>query len=316
VRKGIFFIPFFFIPPILFPCFAFSGEGGGFEGLRDALLAGGIAFEEGPAFPDAAGTGEAGGSFPLFVVSVPLTGAPDEIAYYVSVCENLEKNSPPSADIAMVFSGDRDERFVVSRFGGGRKGGEGGFSEYADIFGDAGNTLFWRLDFERFPPQSLQIEYAPEGEKAPLFLVEELPALCDSLGIPYTLIGNPAGGEREGKDELIKFVRGLDIGALRVRGMGQGPEENSGGLGAARLSELIGAYALDKGGFDSGKLTINADYNYSLVGLPWGVLFIPEKIKVLAALFAFAAINLAAVILFFTGGFRKSRFRDRPAVKK
>jgi hypothetical protein len=98
---------------------------------------------------------------------------------------------------------------------------------------------------------------------------------------------------------LLKFARRQGIGVLRVRGLGEGPEENA-GLDAAGFSELLRAYAdsLVKGGFDSGRLSVNADYHYSLLRLPRGVLFVSEKSKIVIALAAFAALSLAVIISF------------------
>ncbi|MDR1319028.1 MAG: hypothetical protein LBJ90_05335 [Treponema sp.] len=309
--KGLFIIPALLVPAILFPGFAPSQDGGisAAGRFRAALLAGGIAFEEAPFFPGEAGMYEEearengllllvrfGGalsrpeysaeeSSPLLVLSVPLTGASDETAYYTALCEEFKKKPPPSVETVIVFSEGAGDPFSASPFGG--EDAENEF--FAGPDGDSENILFWRLDFEKFPPQSLRIEYAFPGGKAPLFLVEKIPGLCDSLAIPYTLVKNPEDGDEGGA--------GKD--ALRVRGLGEGPEETA--LDAARLSELIGNYAasLDKEGFASGRLGVNADYNYSLIRLPRGVLVISEKTKILAALFSFAVINLAAVILLF-----------------
>jgi hypothetical protein len=324
VRKGFFIIQVLLVLAVLFPGFAFSRDGG-FSGagrLREALLAGGIAFEEVPGSPGEAGTYEEGApesglfllvrfgqgaasrpeysgaaSPPLLVLSVPLTGASDEIAYYASLCGELKRKPPPSVGTVLIFSGSTGDSFGLSPPGGGDA--ENGISAYNGIEEDSENILFWRLDFKAFPPQSLRIEYAPEGRKAPLFLVEKLPGLCDSLDIPYTLAGSSAARDDDSGDEGMKFIQDSDIGALRILGLGGGPEEKA--LDATRLSELIGNYAasLDQEGFASGRLGTNADYRYSLVRLPGGVLAVSEKTKILAALFVFAVINLAAVILLF-----------------
>jgi hypothetical protein len=330
VRKKI-IVPVLFVPAILFPCFAFSrgGEISGIGRLREGLRAGGIAFEE-TALSPGGGMSEAysergllvrfgqnapsprQSGFPFFVLFNPFTGDPEGTGYLVSLCGELEKNPPLSAELAIVFTGSSG--FLPS----GRDEDENGFSVYADIPDDPESTLFWRLDFENFPPRSLRIDCAPEGEKAPLLLVEGIPALCDSLGIPYTLAdrtADRAAGGREGAgqnadgggSELLKFARRAGAGILGVRGLGKGPEENA-GIGAAELSELLGAYAdsLAGGGFYSGGLGINADYHYSPVRLPRGVLFITEKSKIIIALAAFAASSLAAIIAF-------SKFRNRAA---
>jgi hypothetical protein len=334
VRKGIFVVPVLFVPALLFPCFVFSqaAEIAGIERLREGFLAGGLSFEEGALFPGDSGIYENGmypekgllvrfgqgapfpsryssGVSPLFVIFIPVAGGQKGIGYYLSLCEELKKKPPLAADIVIVFYENSGGPFALS--GGGREDAEKGVSVFAEISEAPEGVLFWRLDFEDFPPRSIRIEYAPEGKKAPLLLVQGIPNLCDSLGIAYTLVGHSAGsgekgggaGQNTGKDggnELPEFARELGIGVLRVRGLGEGSEEKAGNLSAAGLADLLRGYAdsLIKGGFDSGKLTINVDYNYSLLRLPRGVLFISEKSKIIIALFAFAALNLAAVILF------------------
>jgi hypothetical protein len=223
-----------------------------------------------------------GGAPPLFIAAFPLGETPDQgeaLPYrFRTALELIEKirsraaGGALPADMIIAFLGDGDFRAVKTRRN--RSGLE--FADYSDIIEDPEQTLFLYLDLGE-SPQSIFIHYGTPGTIAPLRIIENLPKLWGSLGVPAAFavpftelykLRFAAG------PELLRFVQEQEISGLYFSGRPLAPAgRGSGGIiPEDSLAELIFRYA--------GSVAIPGkipDYHYTILPLPGTPLFLSQE---------------------------------------
>ncbi|MDR1618912.1 MAG: hypothetical protein LBS06_07700 [Treponema sp.] len=249
---------------------------------------------------------------PRVVLALPLGDGTAEGAFdrrcALRLVEGLSGTALPARVIA-AFLGERDLRFLRSGGTGADAGGggidAGGVEEeipgLLSRFPDPERTVFWYLDLPETPAELL-VRHGSAGRIAPLEMVKDLTARCESLEIPF-VFADPfnelvLSGLADGPAELDSILK-LEMAGVFITGTDRQIPEffQREKIGADRVTELL----LRLVSSPPASMLIPPDqaiahgtareYRYRIVAFPGLTFYLSERTLI--------CITLAAGVLFF-----------------
>jgi hypothetical protein len=236
---------------------------------------------------------------PVCIIAVPVENAGEGLSFgiqtglsLVNLLKNQVNDTPDrlprtgenkwSARLLIVFMGPKDTMYLRN-FSGTESAAVDAWAldEYPGsallLFFDPGEA-----------PQSLALHYRSSQIRTPLFMLKSLAGLCESQGIPFSLVNNAA----EKSAAILDYAGVLELGALYLGGV-SAAGESAQGLSPETLAALLLDFlaSLDEP-------LIDADYHYSVIPLPGRAFWISEPAKAALALII-AGVFLAMIILLY-----------------
>ncbi|GHV71140.1 hypothetical protein AGMMS49928_21670 [Spirochaetia bacterium] len=242
-------------------------------------------------------TAETPGGNPLsFMLAVPLRGSgasPDEQAEGLSFgietalyfIDSIRRHNT-AMEIRIAFLGDEFSRLPADSVPLEHLG----LRDLCALPEIPENVILWYLDIEKAPAQIL-IHHGAEKKLAPLSMIQDIPELSASVGVPYSLAIHFNEiyklGLAEGPSALsVTGDRGIN--ALYITSLkGRDGEKN---IGPPALAELIAAY--------TASFTLHSetqDTHFSIISTPFfsgKIFFISEQATVVLLFLALAAFLL------------------------
>lgn len=232
----------------------------------------------------------------VFILAIPLCSEADPgerfpygleagLAFIKKVRErNLKR------EIWVAFLGDEASRLPPDL----RKGSHTGLEDLLTLPDDPENTIMIYADFYD-PPEKILIHHSGGRDPAPLSLLQPIPGLCNSYGVPFTFAVK--------SNELYKlgFVEGPSVlSSSLIYGVPslyfEGTREGGGPAGKPIPAELLGDLLLEY--TDSLNFSMeNLDYHYLIFQFRDKTVFVPELTTVII-LWSLAALGFLIFLIY------------------